>query len=199
MEKKKERNQPGTTGNNALQSESMAAETGTFTDLHAKLSGFIFKPRKKKPSDHIIIETETLKKKEGKKQISISHDYLASQPPQAKKKKLMEKTDPWLSEGCSTKPTIVQTYLKKLSHETETSECQLEQSDLTHVQDQHVKPASYGEVNVKKKKCFDLKPPQNNGGSKQFLSGFFSSGLGDISNDVLDTDWDQEVSNTTKA
>lgn len=199
FEQKKQRNQPVTRGNNALQSENMAAETGTFTDLHAKLSAFIFKPREKKPSDHMNIETETLKNKERNNQISISHDDLASQPPQAKKKKLMEKKEHWLSEGCSTKPTIAQTYLKKLPHETQTSECQLQQSDLTYVPDQHVKPASDGGVNMKKRKCFNLKPPQNNDGSKQFFSGFSLSGLADISNDVLDTDWDQEVSNNTKA
>ncbi|XP_047243020.1 DNA helicase MCM9 isoform X2 [Girardinichthys multiradiatus] len=54
FERKDQRHLPETKGNNTLLSEKMPA--GTCTNLHAKLAAFIFKPREKKPPDHISIE-----------------------------------------------------------------------------------------------------------------------------------------------
>ncbi|KAM4713236.1 DNA helicase MCM9 isoform 2-T2 [Anableps anableps] len=144
FEKKEQKHLPGTKDNNALLSEEIAAEAGTFTDLHAKLSAFIFKPRENKPSDHISTEAETLRKKGMNKQTSLSHDDSTSLVPQAKKKKQMEKPNDGHSDSCITKSTIAQTNLEKLPQETEasSSKCKLKQSDFTHVPNQHVKPAS---------------------------------------------------------
>ncbi|XP_014326876.1 DNA helicase MCM9 isoform X1 [Xiphophorus maculatus] len=185
--------------NNVLLNEKKAAEDGKLTDLHTKLSAFIFKPRGRKQPDHSGNEAETLGEKRINMQTSARHDDLTSQMPQAKKKKRMEKLNTGHSQHCTTKPTAAQTNLEIVPHKTETAKCELKQSDLTHVPNQHAKPASNSEVNMRKRKCFNLDPPLNTDGSKPFLSGLSFSGLTDFSSDVLDTDWDQEVSKTTKA
>uniref|UniRef100_A0A3B5L7I4 DNA helicase n=1 Tax=Xiphophorus couchianus TaxID=32473 RepID=A0A3B5L7I4_9TELE len=185
--------------NNVLLNEKKAAEDGKLTDLHTKLSAFIFKPRGRKQPDHSGNEAETLGEKRINMQTPARHDDLISQMPQAKKKKRMEKLNNGHSQHCTTKPTPAQTNLEIVPHKTETAKCELKQSDLTHVPNQHAKPASNSEVNMRKRKCFNLDPPLNTDGSKPFLSGLSFSGLTDFSSDVLDTDWDQEVSKTTKA
>lgn len=185
--------------NNVLINEKKVAEDGKLTDLHTKLSAFIFKPRDRKQPDHSGNETETLREKRINTQTSARHDDLSSQMPQAKKKKRMEKLNNGQSQHCTTKPTAAQTNLERVPHETESSKFELKQSDLTYVPNQHAKPASNNEVNMGKRKCFNLGPPQSDFGSKPFLSGLSFSGLTDFSTDVLDTDWDQEVSKTTKA
>ncbi|KAK2856603.1 hypothetical protein Q5P01_005338 [Channa striata] len=49
-------------------------------------------------------------------------------------------------------------------------------------------------VNLKKRKCFELGPPPTiGGGSKGLFSRLSLFGSAELSNDVLDTDWDQEV------
>lgn len=54
-------------------------------------------------------------------------------------------------------------------------------------------------VNMKKRKCFELNPaPPGACGSQGFYSGLPLFGSSDFSNDVLDTDWDQEVSKKAK-
>ncbi|XP_042359413.1 DNA helicase MCM9 [Plectropomus leopardus] len=59
-------------------------------------------------------------------------------------------------------------------------------------------PADYqSSSNLKKRKCFELGPPKISvGGSQSPFSGLFDSV--DFGNDVLDTDWDQEVSKKAK-
>ncbi|XP_014883595.1 DNA helicase MCM9 isoform X3 [Poecilia latipinna] len=198
VDKKEQRLLPEKKNNNVLLSEKMAGEDAKLTDLHTKLSAFIFKPRNRKQPDHCGNEAETLREKGINMQTSASHDDLTSQMPQAKKKKQMEKLNNGHSQHCTGKPTAAQTNLERVPHETETSKCELKKSDLIHVPNQHAKPVSNSEVNMRKRKCFNLSPPLNNDGSKPFLSGFSFSGLTVFSSDVLDTDWDQEVSKTTK-
>ncbi|XP_070782440.1 DNA helicase MCM9 [Enoplosus armatus] len=54
-------------------------------------------------------------------------------------------------------------------------------------------------VNLKKRKCFELGPPPSiAGGSKGLFSGLSLFGSVDSSNDVFDTDWDQEFSKKAK-
>lgn len=54
-------------------------------------------------------------------------------------------------------------------------------------------------VSQKKRKCFELRPPPTSVGvSKGPFSGLSLFGSVDLSNDVLDTDWDQEVSKKAK-
>ncbi len=54
-------------------------------------------------------------------------------------------------------------------------------------------------VNLKKRKCFELGPPPSSvGGSKGLFSGLSLFGSVELSNDVFDTDWDQEVSKKAK-
>lgn len=53
-------------------------------------------------------------------------------------------------------------------------------------------------VNLKKRKCFELGPPSCVSGSKRAFSGLPLFGSDELSNDVLDTDWDQEVSKTNR-
>lgn len=54
-------------------------------------------------------------------------------------------------------------------------------------------------VNLKKRKCFALDPPPSStGGFKGPFSGLSLFDSLDLSNDVLDTDWDQEVSKKAK-
>ncbi|XP_026196431.1 DNA helicase MCM9 isoform X2 [Anabas testudineus] len=54
-------------------------------------------------------------------------------------------------------------------------------------------------VSLKKRKCFELGPsPSSTFGFKGPLSGLSLFGSVELSNDVLDTDWDQEVSKKTK-
>ncbi|XP_036942594.1 DNA helicase MCM9 isoform X2 [Acanthopagrus latus] len=53
-------------------------------------------------------------------------------------------------------------------------------------------------VNLKKRKCFELGPPNCVSGSKRPFSGLPLFGSVELSNDVLDTDWDQEVSKTDR-
>ncbi|XP_073349545.1 DNA helicase MCM9 [Pagrus major] len=54
-------------------------------------------------------------------------------------------------------------------------------------------------VNLKKRKCFELGPPSCVGGSKRPFSGLSLFGSVELSNDVLDTDWDQEISKKDKS
>ncbi|XP_029281571.1 DNA helicase MCM9 [Cottoperca gobio] len=60
-------------------------------------------------------------------------------------------------------------------------------------------PVDYqSSANLKKRKCFELGPPLSSvGGSKTPFSGLSMFGS-ELSNDVLDTDWDQEVSKKPK-
>lgn len=54
-------------------------------------------------------------------------------------------------------------------------------------------------VNLKKRKCFELGPPPGStGGFKGPFSGLSLFDSLELSNDVLDTDWDQEVSKKAK-
>lgn len=54
-------------------------------------------------------------------------------------------------------------------------------------------------VNVKKRKCFELGPPTSSvAGSKGPFSALSLFGSVELSNDVFDTDWDQEVSKKAK-
>ncbi|XP_056261745.1 DNA helicase MCM9 isoform X2 [Seriola aureovittata] len=48
--------------------------------------------------------------------------------------------------------------------------------------------------NLKKRKCFELAPPPSASGSKGPFSGLSLFGSVELGDDVLDTDWDQEVS-----
>ncbi|XP_071334462.1 DNA helicase MCM9 isoform X2 [Trachinotus anak] len=52
----------------------------------------------------------------------------------------------------------------------------------------------HSSVYLKKRKCFELGPPPTVSGSKGPFSGLSLFGSVDLGNDVLDTDWDQEVS-----
>ncbi|XP_035990495.1 DNA helicase MCM9 isoform X2 [Fundulus heteroclitus] len=197
FDKKQQIHLPGTKGDNALVSEKTVAEARICTDLRTKLSAFIFKPREKKTSDHVSIGAEILRKKGITMLKPISHNDLACELPLAKKRKQMENADDCQSEGCTTKSTTAQINLEKRPDETETSKSKQRQLDLTHVPTQHVKHASEGGVNLRKRKCFNMSPTQSNG-FKPFLSGFSFQGSTDISSDVLDTDWDQEFSKTAK-
>lgn len=51
-----------------------------------------------------------------------------------------------------------------------------------------------GSVNLKKRKCFELTLPSSLGVSKGPFSGLSLFGSGELANNLLDTDWDQEVS-----
>lgn len=63
----------------------------------------------------------------------------------------------------------------------------------------HDRPVDHqSTVNLKKRKCFELGPPSCVSGSKRAFSGLPLFGSDELSNDVLDTDWDQEVSKTDK-
>lgn len=54
-------------------------------------------------------------------------------------------------------------------------------------------------ISMKKRKCFELGPPLSSvGGSKGPFSGLSLFGSVELSNDVLDTDWEQEVSKKAK-
>ncbi|XP_044025413.1 DNA helicase MCM9 isoform X2 [Siniperca chuatsi] len=54
-------------------------------------------------------------------------------------------------------------------------------------------------VHLKKRKCFELGPPPSSvGGSKGLFSGLSPFGSVELSNDVFDTDWDQEFSKKAK-
>lgn len=88
-----------------------------------------------------------------------------------------------------------------------TSECKAKPTEPTHaanhsnsvtiVNDGPVDCQST--VNLKKRKCFELGPPPSSiGGSKGLFSGLSLFGSVELSNDVFDTDWDQEVSKKAK-
>ncbi|XP_045916789.1 DNA helicase MCM9 isoform X2 [Micropterus dolomieu] len=63
----------------------------------------------------------------------------------------------------------------------------------------HVTMVNDGAIHLKKRKCFELGPPPSSvGGSKDLFSGLSLFGSVELSNDVFDTDWDQEVSKKAK-
>ncbi|XP_038126455.1 DNA helicase MCM9 [Cyprinodon tularosa] len=145
-------------------------EAGTPSDLRAKLSAFCFKPREKKPSEHSISRVE----KTG------GHDERGSQLPPAKRRR--DGQEPGQNLQSQQPP-----------QETANGKLQQPHQPTADAQ-QHRRPADHGGGGLRKRMCFHLSP-----GSKQAGSGFSLFTPADFPNDVLDTDWDQEVSKTPRA
>ncbi|XP_035535162.1 DNA helicase MCM9-like [Morone saxatilis] len=98
-----------------------------------------------------------------------------------------------------TPPTTELTQGQKLEQGTELptkTRCKEIQKEPTYVDDG---PDYQSTVNLKKRKSFEIgTPPSSVGGSKGLFSGLSLFGHVELSNDVLETDWDQEVSKKAK-
>lgn len=108
----------------------------------------------------------------------------------------------------ATKLTPGQEHEQGTESSTKTkSECKAKQTEPTHAANHsnRVKTVNDGPIdcqstaNLKKRKCFELDHSTSTvGGSKGLFSGLSLFGSVELSNDVFDTDWDQEVSKKTK-
>ncbi|XP_072218939.1 DNA helicase MCM9 [Leuresthes tenuis] len=96
LEKKDEKGLTGLKNISAVLRAKMEAKAETHSVLHARLSGFMFKPRKMRPvhSHNITANSEELMNT----QKAVSHDDSASPLPHARKRKWMQSTDDTLSE-----------------------------------------------------------------------------------------------------
>ncbi|XP_051234507.1 DNA helicase MCM9 isoform X2 [Dicentrarchus labrax] len=98
-----------------------------------------------------------------------------------------------------TPPTTELTQGQKHEQGTELptkTRCKENQKEPTYADDG---PDYQSTVNLKKRKSFEIgTPPSSVGGSKGLFSGLSLFGSVELSNDVLETDWDQEVSKKAK-
>lgn len=84
------------------------------------------------------------------------------------------------------------------STSTTMSECKVKQTKFSHTENNTVKMVTRDSVNCQrtaslKRKCFTSPQDSNGSGSKGLFSGLSLFESAELNNDVLDTDWDQEV------
>ncbi|XP_039882681.1 DNA helicase MCM9 isoform X1 [Simochromis diagramma] len=84
------------------------------------------------------------------------------------------------------------------STSTTMSECKVKQTEFSHTENNTVKMVTRDSVNCQrtaslKRKCFTSPQDSNSSGSKGLFSGLSLFESAELNNDVLDTDWDQEV------
>ncbi|XP_053192724.1 DNA helicase MCM9 [Scomber japonicus] len=229
----------GTTNISTMKRKKMEAEVETGKDLHARLSGFIFKPKKMGPLVHNQglnsssdmsgeFQAEPnpgnnrdLQTNKHNKESSVSHrkevgcnesSSTLKDTDKDRGKKNQKQCQNLLGGGgvrkqvsCVSEVVETTEVTPGQEHEPETEsstktkyKCNTKETEPTHA-------ANHNSVqmvtdNMNKRKCFELGPRPNNvggsGGLFSKLSLFGSVELND--DDVLDTDWDQEVSKKAK-
>ncbi|KAM4521747.1 DNA helicase MCM9 isoform 2-T4 [Odontesthes bonariensis] len=100
LEKEEPKGLTGLKNISAVLSAKMEAKAETHSVLHARLSGFIFKPRKMRPvhSHNITADSEEQRNTGINSQKTVGHDDSASPLPNARKRKWMQNTDDSLPE-----------------------------------------------------------------------------------------------------
>ncbi|AWP19526.1 putative DNA helicase MCM9 [Scophthalmus maximus] len=196
FEKEDERNQAEDRNISTLLKEKMAAEFHTNKELHAKLLEFTFKPRKMRPLLHNH-DFSASSESRVDKQMLVSHDESVSPPTDSEKNNNQNQYRNPVEVGCRRKPVSCvseagehgsRPCFTSVELDTEDFSSGLTPGPETQSPSKTICPGdSVSTVNLKKRKCFEL-----GRGSKGPFSGLPLFGSVEFSNDVLDTDWDQE-------